>query len=466
MVTLIPCWGKINPEAKPVKGVAIALAAALVAGACERKAQPLRRSMPVVLVTIETLRADRLGAYGHPGSITPALDRLARASTVFDEALAPSCFTAPSMASIATAQYPISHGVLGWGDRGSGMRGRTAAELLGDLGYRTAFLSAHGALGRIEAVTRGFDRIRDDPSLSAEALTEAALAWIDRSSRPFFLWLHYFDPHAPYAPPEVDGRRFLPPSLDDPLARVPYAAWLDPVPRGPDLEFDERVELLTALYEGEIACVDRAIGRLLEGLSERGLDEETLLVVTADHGENLDDHAPFFDHRDVLFDSLVRVPLLVRAPRKPAQVTLPDPGQVALMALLPTVLDLLGAAPPGEFQIGSFADRLAPSERRPAAGPPGPVFLDSGLQENPHKAVREGRWKLTLELRSRTYRLFDLEEDPQEISPREAGVPGSPAGALRTSLDAWLDTLRAARPSSEAPLSPAEIQRLRQLGYL
>jgi arylsulfatase A-like enzyme len=455
--------GRPRRPGRPFSRLAVALCgvALLVAisGCRDGRGRP-RDVRSVLLVTVETLRADRLGAYGNARPTTPRLDRFAREATVFENALAPSCFTAPSMASISTSMYPVRHGVLRWGDRGSGAEGETAAQAFGRLGYRSGFLSAHGALARIVAVTRGFDTVVDRAPVRADALTDDALRWIDREDGAFFLWVHYFDPHGPYRPAERDGRRFVPRELERVLGDVPYEAWTERVVAGKGLEFRDRVAILTGLYEGEIAGVDRAIGRLLDGLRDRGLDETTLVAVSADHGENLADHAPFFDHRNYLYESVVRVPLMIRVPWFDARRR--DARPIDVLAIVPTILDLLGEEAPSSMQGRSFAARVRgdgdTSERD--------VYLDSGLQERPHKAIRAGRWKLTLDLVQRRYRLFDLDEDPGEVAPIEPDLRHPVSRRLRESLNRWLEEVRAARPAPEAPLSEAEAARLRELGYL
>jgi arylsulfatase A-like enzyme len=223
------------------------------------------------------------------------------------------------------------------------------------------------------------------------------------------------------------------------------------------MEFRDRAAVLTGLYEGEVAGTDRAIGRLLDGVARRGLAGRTVVAATADHGENLVDHAPFFDHRNYLYDSLVRVPLVVRIPGGGGGIR--DEEPVDVMSLVPTLLDLLGEKAPASMQGRSFAGRVR-GEGRDADRE---IFLDSGLQERPHKGIRTDRWKVTLDLTEDRYVWFDLTADPGEVAP--LSEPPMRAAPLRASLDEWIRRVRRARPAPESPLSPGEIDRLRELGY-
>lgn len=406
----------------------------------------------LLLVTVDTLRADRVGSYGFPHGTTPEIDRLAKRGVLFEQALATSCFTAPSMASIATGELPVRHGVLDWGDRG--VRSLpTLAEELRAAGYRVGFFSAHGAIAEIGAITRGFDgAVVDDGDLDGSALTDRALAWIAKGRRPFFAWVHYFEPHAPYEPLEERARRVLPSEVAQAIPDyLPRAGWLAAIERA---IFDQGgfETVLPALYAAEVADVDAEIGRLVRGV-ERRVDSGKLVVAfTADHGENLVDHEPFYDHRNALYESLVRVPLLVRAPGiEPGRVS----EAVSNASLFATFLELGNADEP-EAGVPSLFDDPDPDA---------PMFLDSGLQEVPHKAIRLGDRKVVRRLLDGRVVWFDLATDPGETRPLEIGSDAE-ASAMAQRLETWLEAQRAAsRARPSAGLSAAERRRLEALGY-
>ncbi len=405
-----------------------------------------------LLVTVDTLRSDCVGSYGFPVGTTPEIDRLAKRGVLFEEALATSCFTAPSMASIATGQLPVRHGVLDWGDRGVEDL-PTLAERLQDAGYRVGFFSAHGAIAEIGAITRGFDgMLVDDGDLDGRALTDRALAWIGKSRRPFFAWVHYFEPHAPYEPPEERARRVLPVDVAAEIPDyLPRAGWLAAIDRAIRDEGGFET-VLPALYAAEVADADAEIGRLVRAVEGRVGPERLVVAFTADHGENLADHEPFFDHRNALYESLVRVPLLLCGPGiEPRR----ERRAVSNASLYATFVELAGASG-GADAAPSLLDDPRPTE---------PLFLDSGLQEIPHKAIRAGDRKVVRRLQDGRVVWFDLASDPGETRPLEVDSDAE-AAAMAQRLATWLSEQRAAsraRPSGD--LSAAERRRLEALGY-
>ncbi|PWB76775.1 MAG: hypothetical protein C3F15_04560 [Holophagae bacterium] len=440
---------------------------------------PTPRALPydVVLVTLDTLRRDRLPIYGYPLDTAPNLSALARSSVVFDNALAASVRTTPSHASMLTGVTPFDHGVLlNKGRLNDGVP--TLAEILKSRGCRTAGFVSSVTLSRRTGLERGFEVYDDDVGATQERPAPETLArareWLSAipAAEPVFLFVHFFEPHYPYSPPADCARRFLP------AGEAPA-----PSPSFPELHAMRargftrpEIEVLKARYDGEVCAVDRAVGEVLRLLRERGSLERTLLLVVADHGETLDDRVWMFDHGAQLYDEQARVPLLVRFPnaahggdRVAAAVTHVD--------LLPTVLDVLGFKPqlaPGGVSLtaalrgdlvlgrralvtlGSSEARQVPHLR--------PAPLEGGLAA----AVRLGALKLVVypTADGEVSELFDLDHDPRE----QVAVNGSrPADVhrLRRRLDAWLGGRPELLRTAAAPyLEPRDEDALRSLGYL
>ena len=252
--------------------------------ACHEAQEPLAEftpapsSLSIVLITLDTLRADRLGCYGFPGNSTPNLDALAKESILFEQATSTVPLTLPSHASILTGLLPPHHGVRDNGGIPLPESRTTLAERFKRRGYATGGFVGAWVLERRFGLAQGFDRYSDRFALDqlqkrGDAVVDDALAWIDEvRARQFFAWVHLFDPHLPYDPPEPFRTRF-------------------PADR----------------YQGEVAYTDELVGRILSRLRERQLLEKTLVVVTADHGESLGEHGEA-NHGFFLYDATVAVP--------------------------------------------------------------------------------------------------------------------------------------------------------------
>jgi len=410
----------------------------------------------VLLLTVETTRADRVRHGGGEPDTMAELEALCADGARFPTAISASCFTAPSMASLATGVSPESHGVLEWGRRGGAYGRRTLAEALARLGYRTIFVAGHGALRTIDLLKRGFAVFEDRDTIDAKAVTDLAIGKLEGGGGPVFLWVHYFDPHGPYRPPEELARRFLSVDLEKELGELPYAEW---EARLGQLTAARQEALLEALYLGEIAHADREMARMMRAFRERR-GGEPLLLVTADHGENLADHEPRYAHRNALYDSLVRVPLLIRPPGGLRGGVTP-PVQARGVDLFPTILDYLGTYREADHPEGRS---LRPAMEGRGAGFPAFAFCDSGRQEDPRLAVRGAGRKLACDLRGGRMELYDLENDPEERR-NLAEEREEEAEALRARLFRWFQFLRRPGAVVDSPLSESERAVLRSLGY-
>ena len=287
--------------------VLLLAAGGLAAPGCNRvdlatALDPERPSL--LLVSIDTLRADHVGVYGAVDARTPVIDRLAAEGTRFTTAIASAPLTLPSHASILTGLYPPHHGVRYNGISRLLPSFDTLTERLRDAGYATGAVVGSAVLAGKYGLDQGFDhydddtRSRGDPAeRPASEVTDGALAWLEHAERPFFLWVHYYDPHERYAPPAPFADRF---------AGRPY--------------------------DGEVAYVDAELGRLFDSLAARGELDEALIVVTSDHGESLGEHAEL-THSYSLYDAVLAVPLVFRGPGVPPA---PPRGHHSTMPAGPT----------------------------------------------------------------------------------------------------------------------------------
>jgi len=457
--------------------VAVALGAAIVL-VLRRPAPETRPNL--LLITVDTLRADHVSAYGYHVATTPVLEAVAAQGALFEVAYAPMATTGPSHATLFTSLYPARHGVLTNGVAFSCPE-PALSEVLAGRGYDTAAFVSSFVLSRRFAWNRGFARFDDaftrrDASVvtdtwegvpveggaldqRANRATDKAVAWLAGRApggRPFFLWVHYFDPHTPYDPPASD------------LAAIPG---------------NDRDPLHAAIrrYDGEIHFADREVGRLLDFLATRPEGKNLLVVIAGDHGEGLMDHG-HVHHGLSLYEEDTRVPLIVRFPHrvKPG-VRIGD--TVELLDVAPTILDLLdvgtGALPaegrsltplltgrPGwtgrdvflqrrTFPPGANDNWFAPPWLPRPAGHPivGGMF-----------ALRSGHWKYIEAPQAGTRELYDLAADPTERR-NLAAVRPDVADALHKTITRWLAAVqRGSTPS--APLTDEERARLRSLGYI
>lgn len=417
----------------------VLLAACLTAFAssgCDR-----RRPANVLVVTIDTLRVDRVGCYGFGLAITPAMDRIAREGVRCTDAITSAPITLPAHSSMFTGLFPPAHGVRDNGNYALAPEAVTLAERLHDAGYATGAVVSAAVLAKRYGLDQGFDAYDDDlwaedePELfmirerPAERTAARAVKWLEQAprDRPFFLWVHFFDPHQPYD------------------VRAGDLAAMAPTP-----------------YDAEIAQADRGLGTLLAWLEQHGMLDDTLVVVTSDHGESLGEHGEP-THGIFVYDATVHVPLLWRYPRSlPAGRVYDAPTRHVDM--MPTVLAMLGLDPPATSQGLALDDALA--GRTP---PPTPIqyaearLAEEGFGMAPLYAIRSGGRKW---IRAPLPELYDLRTDPKELKNLY------PADAAQSrALDADLDTLDAesARLALKAPtreIDAETAEMLRALGYL
>jgi arylsulfatase A-like enzyme len=433
----------------------------------------------VVLVSIDSLRADHLSSYGYARETSPTIDGLAARGVRFASAISTTSWTLPAHAALFTGLYDSAHGVDLDG-RSLGDESRTLAEAFRDAGWRTAGFFGGPYLHPSFGLAQGFDvwqscmtRIPDEASeiavqdaaregrdtAHADVTGPRLLAEVERwaeglDGEPFFLFVHMWDVHYDFIPPPGYVERFDP-DYDGPIDGRGFvhddAIRADMAPR--DLEH------LVALYDAEILYTDEVLGRILALLDARGRLDGTLVVVTADHGEEFFDHGGK-GHRRTLFDEVVRVPLVVYWPgRLPEGRVVSD--QVRLIDLMPTVLSLVGVPLPGPVQGRDLTPLLEGDTL-----PPAPALTELRRRNVHLRALRTGERKLVDRGGPRAV-LYDLVRDPEEAHPSRE--PSEEAERLRARLASELEAARRfrerARPATPT-LDPEVVERLRRLGYL
>ena len=397
---------------------------------------PLRVSGPVILVSIDTLRADRLPAYGYGGVATPAIDRLVAEGVLFERAYSHSPQTLPAHVSMFTGLLPVEHGVRDNLGFAVAPEQTLLPELLAPLGYRSAAVVSSYVLRKEVGLARGFetydDRLPPAPPEASGAQVQrdggdslqVAERWLDGNAgagSPFFLFLHLYEPHMPYAPPERFAR-------------------YEP-------------------YDGEIAYADEIVGDLFASLRARGLYDDALIVLLSDHGEGLGDHGEQ-EHGVFLYDEAIHVPLVVKLPGGRGagrRVSVP----VQHIDLLPTMLDLAGAAAPDGLRGRSLGPLLVDDVD---GWPERPLYAEA-LYSRYHFGWSE-LYALTTErhryIQAPREELYDLVADPEERENLAAGRART-VRDLRTTLDGLLGAAAVDAPSA---VPDDVLQRLRSLGYL
>ena len=445
-------------QARPVSNAPSHLLAGLLACSigtgCGGGGTVEERPPDVLLIVVDTLRADALGCYGGEPGASPAIDRLAREGVRFAHAVSQAPWTTPSIGALMTSEYPTTLGII---TERSPLPDEveTLAEFLRARGYRTGAVVSHSFCSSRWGFDQGFDvfdesNVIGPQGVTSPGVTAKALEFLEvESDRPYFLWLHYFDPHDAFL--AHPGHEFPgPEGYEGPVVsglKLPKLLRLDL--EEPDLE------TLRSFYKSEVSFTDHHVGRVLEHLRAKGRLEDTLVVFTADHGEEFHDHGAL-GHQHTLYEELVHVPLIVRAPgRAPERARGTVERTVASIDVYPTVLDVLGFEP------------SRPLEGRSLFGPDEPRLVFSETSKRLHvRAVVSDRMKLVGHLGDRTIELFELGSDPGETRDLSAERPEE-AARLRRALEEWTAEVRRKRyRGAELELSPEEAGHLQELGYV
>ncbi len=502
--------GLRRPAARWVVGTVtlMVFVAVVLRGRLPRAGFPSRNdSTPpdVVLITVDTLRRDHLSLYGYRRPTDPVLTRMAADAMVFDNAVAAHTNTGPSHASMMTGVFPPSHGVL---------RNRyrlkpgvvTLAQRLREQGYQTqAVVSSIMLSDRLTGLGKGFDTylecgagISDRQAGETWTVVDRLLSQV-KSDRPMFLFVHFFDPHYPYRAPMAFTQGFLPPGKTD--FAFPENAALARLRAGGAREGE--LEEYVARYDGEIRYADHYLGKVLAWLRNAGRYDRSLIIVTSDHGETLDERDFVFDHGARVYEEQIRVPLVIHLPGGACggkRTSFPAHH----VDLVPTVLDLLGLPIPDGVQGMSLLPELGGDGRdgeegetgtaqcvlrRPADGPVGPTGR-SGLERSlpsfarpdprrvPHLPVpvvdrglvvglRRWPWKLISYpvARGRYEELFRLSDDAKEEHDVKDEYP-TVTRAMTEAITSWAEAVEETSVSGPVPISGDDTKLLRSLGYV
>ena len=426
----------------------------------------------ILFITLDTVRADHLSAYGYERQTSPTLDRLAAEGTRFARAYSHIDLTNPSHLTMLSGLYPRSHGIL---DNVSvvPLELRTVSERLQEAGYHTVGIVSAYHLGPGWNMDQGFADYYPPTELRRPAVTttDLALEWLIEhpQAEPFFMWVHYFDPHAPYLPPAPYDALYDP--AQDPV-QIPMSQVSLPADWGErygDWPAAADVATVVAQYDGAIAYNDAQLARLLAYLEETGLADRTVIIVTADHGEGLGEHGVAFDHYG-LHEEVVHIPLIVRVPGHLPSGVVQEP--IGHINLTPTFLDLAGLPVPKELPGTSLVPVL---EGRRWNGSEEIVMQQ---QEDMAAAVRTVDWGLILHLQDQDYwplyplhagdlELYNQQADPgqeQNLWPNPPPAAQQAQQALARLLVRWEERTPAAS-GINSTLDEESLEMLRRIGY-
>jgi arylsulfatase A-like enzyme len=454
-----------------------------LAASCSRARAP-----NIILIVVDTLRPDRLGAYGNPRHLSPFVDSLAARGYVFRHAYAQSSWTNPSVASLLTSRFQSQHGIIGFESVLADSE-LTLAEVLKQRGYTTGFFSANGMIAKHMGFGQGYDewssilvQPTDQPRYMwiperAARINRDALAWLDSlssPSAPIFLHLHYMEPHNPYAPrPEAlahvaDGGP--PPNAERANSSVLFGHALPVKP--------EVLRNVQDVYDAEVLSLDIELRSLFEELERRHVLDHSIVVFTADHGEELKEHG-FIGHDKTLFEEVVRVPLILALPGQTERVDVES--LVSLVDVAPSLVDLAGGTVPPAFEGHSWTGTLVrdPRPRFLPWGQPQPrdtrqrtgtaytelIKPPDHKRFTPHEhAVVSGTHKLIVGVGGE-HEYYDLAADPGETNPQAL------SDAERRELQEAYERVRThaiehAAPRATQALDEETKERMRALGYV
>ena len=438
----------------------------------------------VVIISLDTTRADHFGCYGHPWIRTPRTDALAAESVLFTDYMTVAPSTLASHVSLVTGTYPHTHGTPR-----NGLMVNPAnvmlAEILQKAGFHTVGFAGAFSLDSRFGFAEGFDHYDerfehlardlgpDQDQRSAAAVTDAAISYLDETGIPsrLFLFVHYFDPHAPYEPPPPFDTMYDP---QDPGAPPDTAAVHARRGQNSDREHPSGRKLALQ-YAGEVSFMDQHVGRLLDYLRQRGILDQAILLVTSDHGENFWEHEDYFGHGLTTYQTTMRAVCLIRLPNALMGGTRID-QLLASIDILPTLLNHFGLPLPGGLE-GEAIDLvhidgpLPPRTRFGQATKPWREVETDPQWHNMRKArcLRRGSLKFIQTPYAQTEELYDLSVDPEERTNLLAVAKpaiSAQAAELRRRLEAWAQSATPLPSRFEPSQRQETIERLRSLGYL
>jgi len=399
------------------------------------------KNFNLLLITIDSLRPDHLGCYGYEKNTSPNIDKLAKEGVLFTQAIAQASWTWPSLYSLITSTYPSTHGVYFW-DQVLSDSIPTLLEILKKKGYSTGFISGHGGLDNFK---RGFDKF-ENMYEKANKITYEALLWIkSHRNKRFFLWIHYMDTH------------------NNSIGVPEEKHFIKNITK-------EELNTYISQYDEAISYVDSQIGILLEKLSSLGLHEKNLIIITADHGQEMCEHGICFNHGGFLWDSAIKVPLIFYFPKLFSKNRIIS-QQAQHIDIAPTICDILKLKKPKTFEGKSLLplikgkdiqSRFAFSEHKENKGD-----LSSGKWVYSKFSIRTSKFKLiyTFNSDSRGYELYNLKEDPQELN-NLIDKEKEQFEFLKKKLEEWMNRPKPKIAPLTKPIDEKTKEKLKSLGYL
>ena len=458
---------------------------ALALGACSGSGRTVPSPTPghagsglnILLVTIDTLRADHLGIYGYHRKTSPEIDSFAREGTVFDRAYTFWPKTRGSFVMIHTGRRPSQNGytrrhpvLFGFSP--------TIADVLAHAGYATAAIVDNPNVAARDGYAKGFETYREtweETDLVTEmdrsrAISDGAVRFIRGAAgdRPFFLWLHYVNPHAPYTPPPPYDTLFLDAEAQSGPRLPQVPRFHGGIPMQWAVKGEDRPNYYVSQYDGEIAAVDHEVGRVLEALRSSEAGRRTVVILSADHGESLGEHDYFFDHGEDLFDASLEIPLIVVVPGAPKARR--SDILASSLDFFPTILDAAMVSYPADLAGTSLLPEVL------GRGGPGRTRLEA-QNDRGLSASFDRRYKTVATPDSGGWRhaLYDRQQDPGETRDASRTLPDEfRAGRfelelLRERTDReWARTrpLLEGHPTGEGKMTAEACEKLRALGYV
>ena len=409
----------------------------------------------IILITIDALRPNHLGCYGYPKNISPAIDKIAKEGTVFRNTFAQSSWTAASMVSMFTSTLPPTHGIF----HGQVIEDKvyyqevlsddftTLPEILKSAGYTTAGFSTNSHLTEKQGFAQGFDYFNDNCLWQkADCVNSEAINWIkDNSGEKFFLWIHYIDPHAEFTTENVDW--YNPPEKYSKMYR----------PNNKNNAKEKHI----AGYDGEIRYTDDSISELIDALKSQGVYDNSIIIITADHGEGFQEHNQWF-HSETLYNEEIHIPLIIRLPRGSGLLTEVD-ANVRSIDIYPTITDYLNIKTipqlQGESLIPFIQGKLISDL---------PVYAETRkkLNQDIRTIIRDG-YKLIKNFETGKNELYNLKDDPLEknnIAEKEKALSERLLNEILSIETLTLKTSLKAGKLEEKDMK--EIEKLKSLGYL
>ena len=419
-----------------------------------------KRKSNIVLVFLDGASALRTGLYGYRKDTTPNLDAIGRDGIVFETAVSQAVYTIASIGSVLTGQYPERHQSISFADK---LREDVPVfpQVLSEQGFRTAGFSGNAVVSKTFGLDRGFQDFfqvweQNDYTGHGDSVLAGFRNWLKTvSEERFFAYVHFREPHFPYNPPEPFNEKFGPTDLfPRGLAEWAQVEELNNQAAMGARPSEEVLEQIQALYDGNLAYVDNLVQQLVAAISNEGLLEDTIFILTADHGEALFEH-DYIGHNTQLYEESIRVPLIIKIPgEKPRRLS----NVVELIDLAPTILELAGATIPDSMQGTSLLTRL--QEKR--------LAFSRTVWNRPRYSVRDDRYKLIWDSRTGKTSLYDLAKDPLEVEnilEQQSFV----SGYLEQQLFVWLreqEQLRTEVPPESAEITEEQRKRLNSIGYV